>query len=194
MKKTKAKSHNATKTGSAAFETVHDSVVLKNPTLFHPGNQRTLFPLRGRGGTLFTSSWLSCILDKVHSQRKVLKLSPLLMATAWNQAEVNLQSEPLAAPWICQVLGSKSPWFSVISAHCGGKGTKCSFCPKLSCQGYFCKHKASKHWDGVCSKIIQLMSFGVSSMFTALSKTLGPLSLRSLSCDINPPGPSHITP
>lgn len=91
---------------------VHDSVVLKGPTLFHPGNQRTMFPL-GWGGTLSISSWLSCILDKVHSQRKVLELSPLLVATAWNQAEVNLQSEPLAAPesaryWGPSLHGSQS--------------------------------------------------------------------------------------
>lgn len=138
-----------------SLKQVHDSVVLKSPTVFYPGNQRIMFPLGGKS-TLFISPWLY-ILDKVHFQRKVLRLSPLLVATAWNQAEVNLQSEELAVPWICQVLGT-----SLHGSHSlctlWGKGTKHPSVPNHLFKDAYVRTKPHKTEMVSASKIIQLMS------------------------------------
>lgn len=45
MEKTKLKVTMILKLAVLCLKQVKDSVILKSPTLFHPGNQRTMFPL-----------------------------------------------------------------------------------------------------------------------------------------------------
>lgn len=172
---------------------VHDSVVLKSPTLFHPGNQRTLFPL---GWGVPSSSHLGSPASwtKFIPKEKCWSFHPCWWQQPGTKLKLIFSLNHLWLPesaryWGASLHGSQS-FLHIV----GAKVPSALSVPNYLVKDTYVSTKPPRTEMVSASKIAQLMSFGVSSMFIALSKTLGPLSLRSLSCDINPPGPSHITP
>lgn len=127
---------------------VHDSVVLKSPTLFHPGNQRTMFPL---GWGVPSSSHLG-------SPASWTKFIPKEKCWSFHHCWWQQPGTKLKLIFILNHLqllnlpGTGDQVSMVLSHFCTSWGQRYQvfFYSKLSCQGYLCKHKTSKDWDGLC--------------------------------------------
>lgn len=193
MKKTKVRSHNATKTGSAAFETSAWFCGSEKPNIISPRQPKDSVP---SGVGVPSSSHLGSPASwtKFIPKEKCWSFHPCWWQQPGTKLKLifnlnHLQLPESARYWGASLHGSQS-FLHIV----GAKVPSALSVPNYLVKDTYVSTKPPRTEMVSASKIIQLMSFGVSSMFTVLSKTLGLLSLRSLSCDINPPGPSHITP
>lgn len=119
------------------------------------------------------------------------------------QIKADLQYEPLAATWLCQVLAINSLGVSHISVHLASGGVNCPFVVDDLFKDVRTMNRALEAWNnvslqsrGTCKKDDVFFQSQRVGTFIAHYKNLGSLSSRVLrwTQTADHPGPCHTSP